>query len=197
MFTVCKANNQSGISKVYEVDRWYDHTEQEKQQYVDDILDSRFVLCPRGFAAYSHRIIETILLNRVPVIIADDWIPFSFPVDNYYVQIPEKELDNIQSILQHEMKNYDTYYANLLKLKSTWLAKNKSYQILVEQFLDFHDRNQKAHHPQVLLERLASEKFLKSNGLLARQQWFQTFTYFPERGKKVLRKFMTSLSSLL
>lgn len=192
LLTACAATNQSGASKVYEVDRWYDHTDQEQQQYVNDILDCRFALCPRGLAAYSHRIIEAILLNRVPVIIADDWVPFSFPVDKYYVLIPEKDVDNIHSILQQELKNYDTYYANVLKLKSTWLAERRRYQILVEQFLKFHQRNQSAHDPRVLLERLASEKFLKSNGLLARQQFIQTITRIPRCGKKFLRRIMNS-----
>ena len=195
LFAICKASNQSGVSNVYEVDRWFDHTEQELQQYVDDILECRFVLCPRGLAAYSHRIVETILLNRVPVIIADDWVPFSFPADKYYVQIPEKDLDNIHGILQQELKNYDTYRENLSKLKATWLGTGKRYQILIEQFLKFRDLNQSAQHPKVLLERLASEKFLKSNGLLAHQQLLQTVAYLPERGKQVLRKIMTSLSS--
>ena len=148
LFNVCKTSNQSGISNVYEVDRWFNHTDQELEQYVDDILDCRFVLCPRGIAAYSHRIIETILLNRVPVVIADDWIPFSFPGDKYYVQIPEIDLDSIHGILQQELKNYDLYRANLSKLKSTWLAKGKRYQILVEQFLKFRDRKSRCASPE-------------------------------------------------
>ena len=196
LFATCRESNQAGLSKVYEVDRWYDHTKQERQQYVEDILDCRFALCPRGLAAYSHRIIESVLLNRVPVIIADDWIPFSFPADKYYVQVQEKDLENIQSILQQELKNYDMYYANLLKLKSAWLVKGRRYQILVEQFLEFHKRNQRAHDPKVLLERLASETFLKSNGLLAHQQLLRTITELPKRGKRVLSQIRTSLPSL-
>ena len=195
LFSVCKSSNQSGVSNVYEVDRWFNHTEQELQQYVDDILDCRFVLCPRGIAAYSHRIMETILLHRVPVIIADDWIPFTFTEDKYYVQIPEKDLDNIHDILQEELKNYEMYRANLLKLKSTWLTKGRRYQILVEKFLAFRNRNQTAHDPKVLLERLASEKFLESNGLLARQQLLHTVAHLPERGKQVLRKIMATFSN--
>ena len=195
LFAVCKTSNQSGVSNVYEVDRWFNHNEQELQQYVDDILECRFVLCPRGIAAYSHRIIETILLNRVPVIIADDWIPFSFPADKYYVQIPEKDLHKIHEILQQELENYGMYLENLRKLKSTWLTRNRRYQILVDQFLKFRDVNQNAHHPKVLLERLASESFLKSNGLLTHQQLIQSVACLPTRGKQVLRKIMTSLST--
>ena len=195
LFAFGKAINQPGVCNVYEVDRWFDHTEQEQQQYVDDILDCRFVLCPRGLAAYSHRIIESILLNRVPVIIADDWVPFSFTADKYYVQIPEEDLNNIHDILQQELKNYDMYCANLVKLKATWLAKGRRYQILVEQFLKFRSRNPSEHHPKVLLERLASETFLEGNGLLAHQQLLQTVAHLPGRGKQILRKIITSFSS--
>jgi hypothetical protein len=51
------------------------HTEADKRQYVEDILDSRFVLCPRGWSPSSYRLFEAMQLGRCPVIISDAWIP--------------------------------------------------------------------------------------------------------------------------
>ena len=55
-----------------EIKRWYDHDDNQKQSYVRYIARSKFVLCPRGIASYSRRIVETLALVRVPVVIADD-----------------------------------------------------------------------------------------------------------------------------
>jgi len=174
--------------KVREVKRWYDHTDDEHKNFVADILDSRFVLCPRGIAAYSHRIFEAILLERIPVIIADDWIPFSFPEQNYYVKIPESELGNIVTHLEKELKNYDSYLANLLAVKSKWLTEKFRYCKVVEHFLAFHRENQNAHAPKALLERLASHEFRKSGGLLSHQKVIASAGAIPRRSKKILEK---------
>jgi hypothetical protein len=55
------------------VDAWFNHTEEQKRDYVREILNSKFVLCPRGQGTVSHRLFEVMQLERVPVIIADDW----------------------------------------------------------------------------------------------------------------------------
>ena len=125
LFSIYSGSNKKW--KVNEVKRWYNHTKDEEKQYVKDILDSRFVLCPRGIACYSHRILETIILERIPVIIADDWVPFSIPEQNYYVTIPEKELGNIAEHLERELENCDLYRANLLNVKSNWLTQETRY----------------------------------------------------------------------
>lgn len=162
--------------KVVEIDRWYNHTKGEHQQYVQDIMNSSFVLCPRGIAAYSHRIFESILLERVPVIIADDWVPFSFPEQDYYIRIPEREIGQIVPILEREFKNYDVYHSNLLKVKSNWFTSRSRYQKVVEHFLQFQQQYRAAHDPAKLVERLKSVEFHKSNGLLSYQRFFKTAT---------------------
>ena len=43
--------------------------------YLSTLLDSRFVLCPRGYGTSSYRLFETMRLGRVPVIISDEWVP--------------------------------------------------------------------------------------------------------------------------
>jgi len=185
LFSMYESGNQDRW-KVGEIRRWYDHTDDEHKNYVTDILNSHFVLCPRGIAAYSHRIFEAIILERVPVIIADDWIAFSFPEKDYYITIPENELENITSRLERELENYDFYLSNLRTVKSKWFARNTRYRTVVEYFLKFHRQNQSAHQPKVLLDRLKCYEFRKSNGLLSHQKIFAFANAIPLRGKKIL-----------
>lgn len=182
--------------KILEVKRWYDHTENEQKSYIDDILDSRFVLCPRGIASYSHRIFETILLGRVPVVIADDWVPFSFPEQDYFVRIPEAEVGNITPYLEQALEKYDIYFANLQKVKANWFAQQTRYCKVVAHFLEFHRQNQSAHDPKALLDRIKSYEFHSSNGLLPHQKLWASATALPRRGKKILDKITSGYSRM-
>jgi hypothetical protein len=46
-----------------------------RNHFVATVRRSRFVLCPRGQGTSSIRLYETLAAGRVPVIIADDWVP--------------------------------------------------------------------------------------------------------------------------
>lgn len=86
---------------VQRVDKWYNHRDAERQQFVEVALDSWFCLCPRGLASYTNRICEVMAMGRVPVIIADDWLPFSFPeTDRYFLRVPEKAIEDLPDILE-------------------------------------------------------------------------------------------------
>jgi hypothetical protein len=39
-------------------------------------------------------------LGRVPVVIADRWIPFSLPEQDYYIRVAESDLEKIPEILE-------------------------------------------------------------------------------------------------
>lgn len=190
-------SDQQGDWKVNEVDRWYDHTKQEEENYIEDILNSHFVLCPRGIASYSHRIFETMLLERVPVIIADDWVPFSFAQPDYFVKIAEKDIENLTSILEQELERYHFYMSNILKAKSNWLACDTRYCTAIEQFLNFHSQRKDEHDPTVLLDRLKSFEFRKKNGFLSYQRINESAYSLPRRGKKLIKKIGVRCTKML
>jgi hypothetical protein len=48
---------------------------ESEQTYVDTILKSAFVLCPRGYGPSSYRLYEAMRLGRCPVVISDEWAP--------------------------------------------------------------------------------------------------------------------------
>lgn len=83
------------------IDRWYNHQPDEKQRYVDDILNARFVLCPRGICSYTPRFFETMALGRTPVLMADDWVPpENLDLSAVAVVVPERDIDHLVEIIR-------------------------------------------------------------------------------------------------
>ena len=100
MFREPKLIRDDPRSKFTVVDAWFNHSDEQKKDYVDEILLTKFVLCPRGQGTVSHRLFETMELGRVPVIIADDWVEPDGPRwPEFSIRIPEAKIDSIPSIL--------------------------------------------------------------------------------------------------
>jgi hypothetical protein len=76
------------------------HGSQDMIDYVEEILQSKFVLCPAGFSPLTVRLFETMQLGRCPVIISDQWVPIA-GVDwrNFCVIVPEREVKSLPKIL--------------------------------------------------------------------------------------------------
>lgn len=86
------------VERIY---KWYNHNGEDRTRFIKVALDSAFCLCPRGYTAHTFRIAEVMALGRAPVIIADDWIPFSFEDKlPYCIQVPEREIANLPEILR-------------------------------------------------------------------------------------------------
>lgn len=68
--------------------------------YTDSLIDSKFVLCPRGIGPSSLRLYETMEAGRVPVIISDDWMAPDQIDWSFAVRIPEWEISAIPSRLR-------------------------------------------------------------------------------------------------
>jgi hypothetical protein len=94
------ANGLQGSASITEMKKWYNHSDEEKKAYVHEILESKFVLCPRGQGVSSHRLFETMKLGRIPVILSDPWVPPDGPDWlNCSVRIAEQNVRFIPQIL--------------------------------------------------------------------------------------------------
>lgn len=79
--------------------------ERGRIRYYQTIIQSKFVLCPRGAAPSSIRLYETMELGRVPVIISDAWLPnplvdwelFAVFVRERDIRKLEKRLSSLES----------------------------------------------------------------------------------------------------
>jgi len=70
-------------------------------EYCKILSNSVFSLCPRGYGINSFRIQESIQYGAIPVYISDEFsIPAWLDFESFGVVITEKELSNIDNVLQ-------------------------------------------------------------------------------------------------
>lgn len=82
--------------------RWYDHTADEFLDYLQEIVDSHFVLCPRGIGTSTYRLFEVLSLGRVPIIISDDWVPpEGVDWNSCSIRVAEERLFDIPEVVDH------------------------------------------------------------------------------------------------
>jgi hypothetical protein len=66
-----------------------------RQEYVQNIVDSDYILCARGAGNFSYRLFETLCCGRIPVFVDTDCVlPYYFDVEwgRYCVWVGESEL---------------------------------------------------------------------------------------------------------
>jgi hypothetical protein len=159
-----------GRYKVREIKRWYDHNDTERLQYVVDIRNSKFVLCPRGIASYSHRILETMALGRVPVVIADDWVPFSIAESGYCLRIAEADLQQVERLLQDAEAQFPVLQAQARAVFTKYFAPARRYTVALSQLASLHARVGNTLTAQAHLKRWNSRAFWQSNGWCVEQR---------------------------
>lgn len=75
-------------------------TEDSRRAFYNEMLRSKFVLCPRGNGLTTARLFETMERGRAPVILADDWWPPEGPAwSDFSVQVSESKVSSLVEIL--------------------------------------------------------------------------------------------------
>ncbi|MCF7785942.1 MAG: glycosyltransferase family 47 protein [Prosthecobacter sp.] len=104
-----------------------------QKDYLQTILDSDFVLCPRGLGPTSMRLFEVMQLGRAPVIISDEWLPVSgIPWEDFALFVTESEVGQISRLLE---QNRDRAVAMGKRAREVWLE-HFSPQRAVEDLLE-------------------------------------------------------------
>ncbi|CAH2079579.1 unnamed protein product [Thlaspi arvense] len=73
-----------------------------KKQYREYMKSSRYCICARGYEVHTPRVVEAIINECVPVIIADNYVPPFFEVldwEAFAVFVKEEEIPNLRNIL--------------------------------------------------------------------------------------------------
>jgi hypothetical protein len=70
--------------------------------YCDTMINSKFILCPRGLSPSSIRVFETMRAGRVPVIISDDWRENQIDGnwEEFSVRVSERDVESIPHLLE-------------------------------------------------------------------------------------------------
>ena len=77
--------------------------EQDAALFIEQTLQSKFCLAPRGYGRSSFRFFEAMLLDTIPVYVWDDieWLPYQEILDysTFSISISKKELPHLHDIL--------------------------------------------------------------------------------------------------
>ena len=151
---------------------FHTHTEHEKRQYIKDLENSWFVLCPRGSSPNSYRLYEAMSMGRCPVIISDEWLETPGPDwSSCSIRVPEDKIHDLVGILKE--RKHDAQHlgqnANIEWQKHfSEIAKNKNY---LEQILSLHRQVKSATMTaQGYRKHWASNKFLSANNWTLKQK---------------------------
>jgi hypothetical protein len=101
----------------------------------DEILNrSRFVLCPRGQGTSSFRLYQALSLGRVPVVVADDWVPpEGVDWSSFCIRWPESAARSLPAMLEERDADWETMSAAALVAYRTWFAPDVGFHRVVEQ----------------------------------------------------------------
>lgn len=69
-----------------------------RQEYVQNMLESDYVLCVRGIGNFSYRLYETLSMGRIPLFVDTDCVlPLDFEIDwrDYCIWVDESDIDRI------------------------------------------------------------------------------------------------------
>jgi hypothetical protein len=168
-------------SSVRRIDKWYNHSESEKLEYVDEILRSKFVLCPRGLASYSHRIVESLALGRVPVVIADDWVPFSIEESGYFVRIRERDIGRIEALLTKVEPGYEQMQHTARVVYRRYFAPEVRYSVALNRLCKIYASQLRDIECASLTKRWNSRSFHYRNGWCLEQRVLRRAVKFGSR----------------
>ncbi|MDX2097388.1 MAG: exostosin family protein [Leptolyngbyaceae cyanobacterium bins.59] len=104
--------------------------EKHRNEYVQNLRSSDYILCCRGSGNFSFRFYETLCMGRIPVLINTDCVlPFDSQIDwrNHAVWVEEKELHRLpEKILEFHNSLSPQEFTNLQiecrRLWEKWLA---------------------------------------------------------------------------
>lgn len=80
---------------------WVDGNTRADNVYEQSLIQSKFVICPRGNSPNSVRLYEVLESPAIPVIISDEWVPtYNLPWDDFSIRVPENSIHLLPFILR-------------------------------------------------------------------------------------------------
>ncbi len=156
---------QETRARVTRIDRWYDHTQDEQQGYVAEILRSRFVLCPRGLAPASHRLFEVMALGRCPVIIGDEWVPpEAVDWECCSIRIAEKDIAGLPDYLARREGEAVELGRQARRVWEQFFSPERRFEAALDAIVRLRDRRPPGYDERAYQKRWRSNRFYRRNG---------------------------------
>ena len=115
-----------------------------KKRYANTLAEAKFILSPRGYATSSFRCYEAMRAGRVPVILADEWVPPVGPDwEKCAIFIPENRVRQIPEILRAAEPKWEAMAAEALRAFNLYFAPDVNWHNLMEQFRVLKESNAK------------------------------------------------------
>jgi hypothetical protein len=123
---------------------WWRSAEDERAKFRDlfrqTLIDSKFVLCPRGRVASSIRTFEALEVGAVPVIIADDIVlPEGPNWDQIALKVPENAISRIPEIIESSENRYQAMSTAGRAAWEEYFAPETSFHTVVEGCAKLHE----------------------------------------------------------
>lgn len=153
-----------------------------EQRYAQLLMNSQFVLCPRGRAPATVRLFDVMRAGRVPVVIADDWMPPEGPDwSAFSVRVAESDVANIPERLEVLRGAAQSMGRAARAAWEEWFAPEVSFHTVVEWCLSIQRERQWSEQLLRLtaLRQLGSQPY-RYNYLVSRKQRLK------EHGRPVL-----------
>jgi hypothetical protein len=108
-----------------------------KQQYAQNLLLSRFVLCPRGVGTSSYRLFETLQSGRVPVILSDAWVaPSWFDWRDCALRVAEKDVARLPEICLEALPRWEGMARQARRLWERWFSPSGMGELVAASIAD-------------------------------------------------------------
>jgi len=148
---------------------FHSHSVKEKQEYVDDILLSKFVLCPRGWSPVTYRLFEVMELGRCPVIISDDWVPVNrVPWQECSIVIKESDVAYCADILTQQESNAERLGRAAREVWESHFADAAKFREMLDFIIELRDK--RGDNCRDFRERWSSWRFYYCNKWLPHQR---------------------------
>jgi Exostosin family len=142
LFDAAKNRYSSAITIRERYGAFFANGEEGQRIYCEEIRDHAFSLAPAGYGPSSFRIYESMALGRVPVVIADSWMPPAHVAwHECCLIIPEKDLWNLENILADDFHRASELGANARMTYQKYFAPTTMMSYLVESLERIHLEN--------------------------------------------------------
>ncbi len=111
------------------------------RRYAELTKASKFVLCPRGLSASSIRLFEAMRMGRVPVILADAWVPPIGPRwKEFSIQLCERDFASVPALLEQRESEAVEMGERARAEWNEWFSEEVLFHRLAELCLDIREK---------------------------------------------------------